>query len=291
MKVLLTGRTGQVGWELEQQLTGLGELHAFGRTALDLVQPDRVIATVRELKPDIIINAAAYTAVDRAESEREAAFAINAHGPGILAEEARRLDALLVHYSTDYVFDGTKPEPYSEDDPPSPANVYGASKLAGEKAIAEAGARHWIFRTSWVYAPRGKNFLLTILRLAREGKPLRVVADQFGAPTSAAMIARATVQAMSVAGRADIASGIYNMSASGRTSWHGFACAILATFGLSGQVQPIPSSQYVLPAKRPANSVFAHDRLAKTFGVRLPNWEEGLQEAATKLARQGDAQV
>ena len=285
MKILLTGRTGQVGWELERALAPLGELHALGRDELDLAQPRLIEAVVRKLQPNVIVNAAAYTAVDRAEAETDAAFAINGRAPGILAREAKRLGALLVHYSTDYVFDGTKNGPYAEGDAPNPISVYGASKLAGEEAIRGSGATHWIFRASWVYAPRGKNFLLTILRLAREGKPLRVVADQFGAPTSAAMIARGTVEALSQfrGGSETPASGVYHMSAAGSTSWHGFACAILAEFRLVNPVDAIPAAEYPLPAKRPANSVLENARLAASFGIRLLDWKEGLREAADVL--------
>jgi len=294
VKILLTGRNGQLGWELARALAPLGEIVAFDRAGLDLADPARLASTVRELKPDIIVNPAAYTAVDRAESESEAAFAINARAPRVLAEEAKRLGALLFHYSTDYVFDGAKAAPYLEDDATNPLGVYGASKLEGERAIAASGARHWIFRTSWVYAPRGKNFLLTILRLAREGKPLRVVADQFGAPTSAAMLARATAQALSTQVRAisrisphnaPPPSGVYHMTAAGRTSWHGFACAILREFRLDNAVTAIPASEYPLPAKRPANSVLDNSRLAAAFGIRLPGWEDGLREAAAMLQK------
>ena len=281
LKILLTGSGGQLGWELARALSPLGELVAFDHAGLDLADPERIRSALRELRPELVVNAAAYTAVDRAESEPEAAFAINARAPGILAEEAARLGALLIHYSTDYVFDGTKAGPYAEDDAPSPLGVYGASKLEGERIVAASGARHWIFRTSWVYAPRGKNFLLTILRLAREGKPLRVVADQFGAPTSAAMLARATSEALTL--RAPPASGVYHMTAAGCTSWHGFATAILAELGLDNQVTAIASSEYPLPAKRPANSVLDNSRLAAAFGIRLPGWEAGLREAVAAL--------
>lgn len=294
MKILLTGRNGQVGWELARALAPLGEIVAFDRAGLNLAEPARLASTVRELKPDIIVNPAAYTAVDRAESESEAAFAINARAPGVLAEEAKRLGALLIHYSTDYVFDGAKAAPYLEEDATNPLGVYGASKLEGERAIAASGARHWIFRTSWVYAPRGKNFLLTILRLARERKPLRVVADQFGAPTSAAMLARATAQALTTQAQAisrldphnaPPPLGVYHMTAAGRTSWHGFACAILREFGLDNPVGAIPASEYPLPAKRPANSVLDNSRLAAAFRIRLPGWEDGLREAAAMLQK------
>ncbi len=281
MKILLTGSGGQLGWELAHALSPLGEMVAFNHAGLDLADPDRIRSTLRELKPEVLVNAAAYTAVDRAESEPEAAFAINARAPGILAEEAGRLGALLIHYSTDYVFDGTKAEPYAESDAPNPINVYGASKLEGEKAIRASGARHWIFRTSWVYAPQGKNFFLTILRLAREGKPLRVVADQFGAPTSAAMLARATAKALT--NHAPPPSGVYHMTAAGRTSWHGFASAILAEFGLHNPITAIPSNEYPLPAKRQANSVLDNSRLTADFGIRLPDWKVGLREAVATL--------
>jgi len=291
VKILLTGRNGQLGWELERALAPLGELFAYDRAGLDLADSGRLTATVRDIKPDLIVNPAAYTAVDRAETEPDAAFAVNTRAPGILAAEALRLGALLIHYSTDYVYDGAKAGPYTEDDPPSPKGVYGASKLAGERAIEASGARHWIFRTSWVYAPRGKNFLLTMLRLAREGKPLRVVADQFGAPTTAAMLARATAQAVGRGltapdvGRGFTAppSGVYHMSAAGRTSWHGFAEAIMREFGLSNPVAAITTRDYPLPAKRPANSQLDNGRLAEAFGIRLPAWEDGRREAAATL--------
>ena len=292
MKILLTGSGGQVGWELQRALSPLGEIAAFDRAGLDLADPERIRSALRDVKPQIIVNAAAYTAVDRAESEPEAAFAINARAPGILAEEARQLGALLIHYSTDYVFDGAKAEPYTEEDAPHPLGVYGASKLEGEKAILASGARHWIFRTSWVYAPRGKNFLLTVLKLAREGKPLRVVTDQFGAPTSAAMLARATAQALTTQVQAQAAhahqgapppSGIYQMTAAGRTSWHGFACAILREFGFNDPVAAIPAVEYPTPARRPANSMLDNGKLAASFGIRLPNWEAGLREAVAAL--------
>ena len=285
MKILLTGRNGQLGWELERVLAPLGEIHAFDREDFDLADATRLAAVVREIAPQIIVNPAAYTEVDRAESHSEDAFAINARAPAMLAAEAKRLGAMLIHYSTDYVFDGTKATPYTEDDAPCPMGVYGASKLDGERAVAASGARHWIFRTSWVYAPRAKNFLLTILRVAREGKPLRVVADQFGAPTTAAMLARATAQAIALLNGAGAPppSGLYHMSAAGRTSWHGFASAILREFGLPNPVAAIPSSEYPLPAKRPANSVLDNGRLAAAFGIRLPDWEEGLRETVATL--------
>ena len=274
MRILLTGRNGQVGWELERTLGPLGQLIAFDHAGLDLAKPDEIVARVREIKPDVIVNPAAYTAVDKAESEPDLAMAINGTAPGILAEEAKKLGALLVHYSTDYVFDGEKVEPYVETDPTNPLSAYGRSKLVGEQAITASGADHLIFRTSWVYANRGKNFLLTILRLAREKPELRVVADQFGAPTWARDIATATalVLARRPAG-AEIRSGIYHLTAAGRTTWHGFAQRIVALAGLVTPVVPIASADYPAPTRRPRNSVLGNARIQETFGVALPAWE------------------
>jgi dTDP-4-dehydrorhamnose reductase len=273
LRILLTGRDGQVGWELQKALAPLGELTALGPAELDLAHPERIRDLVREAKPGIIVNAAAYTAVDNAESERDAAFAVNATAPGILAEETKRNGALLVHYSTDYVFDGAKPAPYVEEDEPSPLNVYGASKLAGERAIAASGCRHLILRTSWVYGPRGSNFYLTMLRLARERPELRVVDDQVGAPTSSLAIARATAQLL----RRD-ALGLYHMCAAGETTWCGFARAILARAGVATPVVAIGTEDYPMPAKRPRNSRLDCSRLNATFGVALAPWEEQLSE-------------
>jgi dTDP-4-dehydrorhamnose reductase len=274
LRILLTGRNGQVGWELERTLGPLGEVIAFDHAGLDLARPDAIVSCVREVKPDVIVNAAAYTAVDKAESEPDLAMAINGIAPGILAEEAKRIGALLVHYSTDYVFDGEKDGPYVETDAPNPLSVYGASKLAGERAIAASGADHLIFRTSWVYANRGKNFLLTILRLAKEKPELRVVADQFGAPTWARDIATATalVLARRPAG-AEIWSGIYHLTAAGRTTWHGFAQKIVELAGLSTPVAAIPVSEYPTPARRPRNSVLDHSKAESSFGLKLPSWD------------------
>ena len=195
-KILLTGKNGQVGWELERSLQPLGQVIAFDRSGLDLASPDSIRAVIREVKPELIVNPAAYTAVDKAESEPDLAMAVNGVAPGIIAEEAKRLGAALIHYSTDYVFDGTKAEPYTEDDVPKPINVYGKTKLAGEQAVQAIGVPHLIFRTSWVYGMRGKNFLLTILRMAKEKDELRIVDDQFGAPTWSRMIAETTAQVL-----------------------------------------------------------------------------------------------
>jgi len=273
LRILLTGRNGQVGWELLKALAPLGEIVAPDRARLDLRDPARTREAVRGANPDVIVNAAAYTAVDQAESEREAAFALNAAAPGVLAEEAKRSGALLVHYSTDYVFDGSKPAPYVEEDEPNPINVYGASKLAGERAIAAAGCRHLILRTSWVYGPRGSNFMLTMLRLARERPELRVVDDQVGAPTSSLAIARATAQLLRPG-----AHGTYHLSAAGRTSWCGFARAILARAGIATPVTAIRSEDYPAPARRPRNSRLNCARLRADFGLTLAPWEEQLAE-------------
>ncbi|HEY4637553.1 MAG TPA: dTDP-4-dehydrorhamnose reductase [Burkholderiales bacterium] len=273
MRILLTGRNGQVGWELQKALAPLGELTALGRAELDLRDAGRIREAVRASNADVIVNAAAYTAVDKAESEREAAFAVNAAAPGVLAEEAKRSGALLVHYSTDYVFDGEKPAPYVEEDEPNPINAYGASKLAGERAIAASGCRYLILRTSWVYGPRGANFYLTMLRLARERPELRVVDDQVGAPTSSLAIARATAQLLRPG-----AHGLYHLSAAGRTSWCGFARAILARAGIATPVVAIRTEDYPAPAKRPRNSRLDCSRLRADFGVALAPWEEQLSE-------------
>jgi len=280
LRILLTGRNGQVGWEVQKALAPLGELTALGRAELDLSDAGRLREAVREANPDVIVNAAAYTAVDKAESEREAAFAVNATAPGILAEEAKRNGALLVHYSTDYVFDGAKPVPYVEEDEPNPINVYGASKLAGERAIAGSGCRYLILRTSWVYGPRGSNFLLTILRVARERPELRVVDDQIGAPTSSRAIARATAQVLRPG-----AHGTYHLSAAGQVSWCGFARAILARAGVATAVVPIRSEDYPAAARRPRNSRLDCSRLRETFGVALAPWEAGLAEVMAQHAR------
>jgi dTDP-4-dehydrorhamnose reductase len=285
--ILLTGKDGQVGWELQRALAPLGRVVALGRPELDLGDTGAIRARVREVKPEIIVNAAAYTGVDKAESEPELAMAINGTAPGILAEEAVALNALLIHYSTDYVFDGTKSGPYVEDDAPNPINVYGRTKLAGERAIEQVGGTYFIFRTSWVYSPRGKNFLLTILRLARERDELRIVDDQVGAPTTARVIADTSAQ---VLGRlcpghsspaAQRSGGIYNLTCAGSTSWFGFAKQIIELRGSRPgsrrpNLIPIRTDQYPLPAKRPANSVLEGGKLRAAFGLHPPGWESAL---------------
>ncbi|MBI2753400.1 MAG: dTDP-4-dehydrorhamnose reductase [Betaproteobacteria bacterium] len=268
MRVLLTGRNGQVGAELERSLGPLGEVIATDRAALDLADPESIRRAVREARPAVIVNAAAYTAVDRAESEPDAAMRINAAAPGVLAVEAKRLGALLVHYSTDYVFDGAKGAPYTEEDRAHPVNAYGKSKLEGEQAIVASGCHHLILRTSWVYSARGNNFLRTILRRAREQPELRVVNDQIGAPTSAAAIARATAAVLKHERR----QGIFHMSAAGKTSWHGFAEAIVAHAGLVTRVVGIRSEDYPTVARRPRNSLLDNAKLNRVFGIALEDW-------------------
>ena len=274
MRILLTGRNGQVGWELERSLAPLGDLIATDRAMLDLADAEAIRRVVRETKPDVVVNAAAYTAVDRAESEPEAALRINSAAPGILAEEARRLGALLVHYSTDYVFEGTKTTPYVEEDPTHPLNAYGWSKLEGERAIQSSGCRHLVLRTSWIYSARGSNFLRTILRRARSQPELRVVNDQIGAPTSAAAIARVTARILGRTGP----EGVFHASASGQTSWHGFAEAIVKSAGLPTRVVGIRSQDYPSAALRPRNSLLDNAKLRSLFAILLDDWQEQLAE-------------
>jgi len=266
-------------------LAPLGGLTVLDQSDLDLRDAERIREAVRAASPDVIVNAAAYTAVDKAESDRDTAFAINAAAPGVLADEAKRKGVLLVHYSTDYVFDGAKATPYVEDDAPNPLNVYGASKLAGDRAIAASGCRHLILRTSWVYGPRGSNFMLTMLRLARERPELRVVDDQVGAPTSSRAIARATATALACAVQSPELTGLYHLTAGGETSWCGFARAILSRAGIATPVLPIHTEGYPTPARRPRNSRLDCSRLRAAFGVTLDPWEEGLAEAMTERAR------
>ena len=290
MRILLTGRDGQVGHELARTLAPLGELTAFDRAGLDLSDPDALVAACRALRPGLIVNAAAYTAVDRAQTEPERALAINGRAPGILAEQARRLGALLVHYSTDYVFDGKKRTPYVESDAVAPLNEYGRSKLAGERAIAASGCRHLVFRTSWVYGPRGRNFLLTMLSLAATRDELRIVGDQRGAPTSSTFLAEATVRALAAIPAQGIASGIYHLSASGTTTWAQFARAIFARTaprpGLRPpRVIPIRTEEYPTPAPRPAYSVLSHRKFRAAFGFVPTRWEAQLQACIALLGR------
>ncbi len=265
MKILLTGRAGQVGWELEQVLPLLGSVVSTDRAALDLADADAIQKKLREAKPDIIVNAAAYTAVDKAESEPEVAMQVNGVAPGVLAAEARRLGALLVHYSTDYIFDGTKALPYAEDDVPNPISTYGKTKLAGERAVQASGCRHLILRTSWVYGPRGRNFYRSIAAKAAAGERLRVVDDQRGVPTTSRFLAEETVALV----RKD-ASGLLHLVPSGETTWHGFAREIVKH---SVEVEAIKTSQFPTAARRPANSVLDNRRAAAILGRRLPDWQ------------------
>ena len=281
MKILLTGSAGQLGRELKRSLASLGELIACDRSQLDLADPDALRTAVRDLAPTVIVNAAAYTAVDKAETETGLAEAINAAAPGILAEEARRLGARLIHYSTDYVFDGTKASPYRENDATAPLSAYGRSKRQGELAIAASGARYLVLRTSWVYGLHGANFMKTMLRLGRERDELRVVGDQVGAPTWTRHLADAT--ALILAGHST-AEGLYHLAASGETSWYGYAEAIFAeaqAIGLlekSPKVNRITTAEYPLPASRPANSRLDCTRFTADFGLALPDWRTGLAD-------------
>jgi dTDP-4-dehydrorhamnose reductase len=287
VRILLTGKNGQVGWELARTLAFLGEVVSFDRAGLDLAAPDRIASAVRIVKPEVVINAAAYTAVDQAENEPDRAHAINATAVGILAEEARRAGALFIHYSTDYVFDGDKAAPYVEEDEPHPLNAYGRSKLAGELAIRNVDGPHLILRTSWVYAARGRNFLLTVRRLLREKTELRVVSDQIGAPTSASMLADVTAELLRRHGATSLgdARGLYHATASGFTSWYGFATEIarLERPDAPVRIVPVASSEYPSAARRPANSRLSTEKLSRRFGVVFPSWEACLQACHATL--------
>lgn len=281
MRILLLGRHGQVSRELQLLFSSRHELIVLGREQLDLADTERLREAIRRLQPELIINAAAHTAVDAAESEPEAAFAINAIAPGVIAEEAAALDVPLIHYSTDYVFDGSKPTAYDEDDVPNPLGVYGRSKLAGEQAITAVGGKHLILRTSWVYSLHGRNFLLTMQRLLQEREQLSVVADQIGAPTWAGSIAAATGQLIERWQTAQTAAwGVYHFTARGETSWFGFTEAIATQLLAQGkpvaQLTAIATREYPTPAQRPLNSRLDCTRLERDWGVRLPDWHVGL---------------
>lgn len=295
MKILLTGCNGQVGWELGRALLPLGEVITSNSSQIDLSDLDGLRRAVQKYSADVIVNAAAYTAVDKAETEKDLAFLVNAEAPGVLAEQAKQTGALLIHYSTDYVFDGTKISAYAEDDVPNPANIYGQSKLAGEKAIQATGADYLILRTSWVYAARGHNFLKSILRLAAEREELNIVADQIGAPTWARLIAETTAhilrQSLLERHQGDFNSGLYNLTSTGETSWHGFAQMIVdyarqqENQTLKNRIiNPIPTKDYPLPAKRPANSRLSIDRLEQHFGLKMPAWDQALKLCMEDIA-------
>ena len=305
-RILITGATGQVGWQLQRTLSPLGEVIARTRTQLDLSDPLATAKFVRELAPDIVVNAGAYTSVDRAESEPELANTVNAVSPARIAAEVVRYGGLLIHYSTDYVFDGQKPGPYSEDDPTGPLSVYGQTKLAGERAIASSGCAHIILRTSWIYDIRGKNFLRTVLRLGREREELRMVADQHGTPTWARAIAEATAQItvrciQEGSAKQGGCSGIFHLTAAGETTWAGFAEQILEEYMslaewpadtgewgsplMATRVVPITTAEFPTPARRPRNSVLSNAKLQKTFGLSLPDWRLQLRLALQDAVR------
>lgn len=294
MRILLTGKNGQVGFELQRALAPLGEITAVDQTECNLADQNAVRTLVQATRPDIIVHPAAYTAVDKAESEPELAYAINGVAPGILGEEAAKTGALVVHYCTDYVFDGTKQTHYTEEDAPSPLSVYGKSKAAGTQALCQQTAHHLVFRTSWVFSAHGGNFVKTMLRLAAERESLKVVADQFGAPTSAALVADVTAQIIGQYRRAErhnFPFGLYNLVAAGETSWCGFARAIVEAAHQAGKplklkpenIHPIATADYPLPAPRPANSRLATGKLEQTFDLRMPPWQEGLTHVLQQL--------
>ncbi|WP_420476075.1 dTDP-4-dehydrorhamnose reductase [Noviherbaspirillum sp. ST9] len=288
MRILVTGRNGQVGYELERSLQGLGEVIAIDSEEMDLADFDAIRAFMREVKPTLVVNPAAYTAVDLAEREPELAMRINGEAPGVIAEEARKLGAAVIHYSTDYVFDGNKAGAYSEDDVAMPLNVYGRTKLAGEQAVQASGAPHMILRTSWVYGSRGRNFLRTVKRLAEDRDELRIVNDQYGAPTWCRTIADTTAHIVAMLGAGQHGagidhdlwqskSGLYHLTAQGQTSWHGFAQTIVAHWSTERKpaVIPIATKDYPTPARRPANSVLSCQKLMETF-CQLPRWDSAL---------------
>ncbi len=296
MKILLLGKNGQVGWELQRSLQPLGELIALDRNSSplcgDLLQPAALAEAVRAVAPDVIVNAAAYTAVDKAESDVDAARTINAEAVGVLAREAKALGAWLVHYSTDYVFDGSGTVPWQESDATGPLSVYGQTKLQGEQAIAESGAKHLVFRTSWVYAARGGNFAKTMLRLAQERDKLAVIDDQWGAPTGAELIADVTAHALRTAMAAEQnLTGIYHLVASGETTWNRYAQFVLAqarqinpALGITArEVQAVATSAFPTPAKRPNNSRLNTQKLQQSFGLTLPDWQTGVQRMLQEI--------
>ena len=294
MRIVLLGKNGQVGWELQRSLAPLGELIALDRhsePAADLQHPEALRVSLLALQPNVIVNAAAYTAVDKAESEPELATLINAEAPAVLAETARYLNALLVHYSTDYVFNGSGQNPWQETDSPEPLSVYGRSKLAGEQAILASKCRALIFRTSWVYAARGQNFAKTMLRLAQSREQLSVVADQFGAPTSAELIADITAHAVIQTLQKPEKAGLYHLVASGETSWFEFARRVVEQAEQHGialktptqHIQAIPSSAYLTPAQRPLNSRLSTQHLASTFQLTLPLWQRGVDRMLAEI--------
>lgn len=302
MRILLLGCKGQVGWELQRALTPLGDVVALGRDDSgdlcgDLARLDQLRETVHRVQPQAIVNAAAYTAVDRAESEPELADLVNGQAPGVLAEEAARLGACLVHYSTDYVFDGSGSTPWNEDDDPAPINVYGATKWRGEQAVSKAGCRHVILRTQWVYAARGNNFMRTMLRLAAERDALQVIDDQTGAPTGAELIADVTAHVLRVMLRQGAPSGTYHLAARGETTWYGYARFVIdgarnAKWPIrvaDDAIRPVESAAFPTAARRPHNSRLAVDRLERRFDLRLPDWRIGVARTLAEIGGQAAA--
>jgi dTDP-4-dehydrorhamnose reductase len=295
MRILLLGKFGQVGWELQRSLAPLGAMTALDHPEVDFAQPVSLPRVVRAHRPDVIVNAAAYTAVDRAESDPETAMRVNGEAVGVLGECAADLGALMVHFSTDYVFDGSGSRPWREDDAVSPLNTYGRSKLEGERALAHAGCRHVVFRTSWVYAARGHNFVRTMLRLAGERESLRVVSDQFGVPTPAALLADVTARAIErCAADREALSGIYHLCPHGETTWHGVAVAALRAALDAGaslrctsdRVIPVTSDEFPTPARRPSNSRLSVERIERVLGSQLPEWHEPLPAVVAALLRE-----
>ena len=299
MQILLFGKGGQVGWELQRSLASLGELIALDFDSReqcgDFTRLENIAQTVRDIAPDVIVNAAAYTAVDKAESEPELVRTINALAPGILAQEARKLGSWLIHYSTDYVFDGSGSKPWVETDPTGPLNVYGSTKLEGEEAVRDSGCHQLIFRTSWVYAARGSNFAKTMLRLAQERERLTVVADQIGAPTGADLLADVTAHAIRTVLQRPELSGLYHLVAGGEISWYGYAQFVLDVARQSGielkvdaeSFVPVPTSTFPLPARRPLNSRLGVRKLQTAFDVHLPSWQAGVAHMLTEILASG----
>lgn len=295
MKILLLGKNGQVGWELQRSLAPLGEVIALDRHSRDLCGDlsnlQGLAATVQAVRPDLIVNAAAHTAVDKAESEPELARTLNALAPGVLAQEAHKLGAWLVHYSTDYVFDGSGSQPWIETDTPAPLSVYGQTKLEGEQLIAAHCSRHLIFRTSWVYAARGSNFAKTMLRLAQERERLTVIDDQWGAPTGAELLADVTAHAIRQAMAQPQDAGLYHLAASGETTWNGYAKHVIAQAErahsaikiIANEVAPVPTSAFPTPARRPHNSRLNTGKLQATFGLSLPAWQQGVDRMLAEI--------
>jgi dTDP-4-dehydrorhamnose reductase len=298
VKILLTGKDGQVGFELQRVLAPLGDVHAVDQPDCDLVDVEAIRRLVRSFQPDVIVNPAAYTAVEKAEAEPELAHAVNAVAPGVFGEEAEKLGAWVVHYSTDYVFDGMKSGQYKEDDATNPHNVYGRTKRDGEIALRQSGAPHLIFRTSWVVGAHGKNFAKTILKLAGERDHLKVVSDQYGVPTSASLLAEVTAQVIRRRQREEETAfpfGLYHLVAAGETNWCDYARFIVSEARAAGMVlqllpeaiQPIPSSEYLTAAKRPANSRLDTSKFRRTFGLELPNWQSGVRDILKQILADG----